>query len=136
MPEIRPHPNLPEKSLRDVYTVIFRHKTKVLWFFFSLMATLIVGTLLAANIYQSTAKLMVRLGRESVSLDPTATTGKMINISTDSETQINSELEILNSRELAERVVDALGVQIILYGPVQTPLPEVVLQRPKISSWV
>ncbi len=60
---------------------------------------------------------MIRLGRESVTLDPTATTGKVVNIGQERESEINSEMEIIGSRELAEKVVDALGVKTIIYGP-------------------
>ncbi|MGA8141776.1 MAG: polysaccharide biosynthesis tyrosine autokinase [Desulfobaccales bacterium] len=60
--------------------------------------------------YLSEAKILVRLGRESVTLDPTATTsGQVVSISSRRETEIKSELEILKSRDLAEQVVDTIG---------------------------
>ena len=50
------------------------------------------------EIYRSDAKLMVRIGRESVTLDPTATTGQVIAVGPSRESEINSEMEILKSR--------------------------------------
>ncbi len=109
-------------TLRDLYSVLFRHKTRILLFFCTVMIMVTLGIFLAPEVYQSDAKLMVRLGRESVSLDPTASTGRTVNVTQDWESGINSELEILNSRMLAERVVDAIGVDD--GGGGQAPLPE------------
>ena len=77
-------------SLRDLYCVLFRHKWKMVLFFLTVIITVTLGTFLAAEIYRSEAKLMVRLGRESVSLDPTATTGQIINVSQSRLDGINS----------------------------------------------
>jgi uncharacterized protein involved in exopolysaccharide biosynthesis len=108
---------IPERSLRDVYYVLFRHKLKVILFFIAVIVTVTVGTFLASEIYQSDAKLLVRLGRESVSLDPTATTGPVISVGQSRENEIKSELEILNSKELVEKVVDAIGPEAFLKSP-------------------
>ena len=79
--------------------------------------TVALGTFLASEIYRSDAKVLVRLGRESVSLDPTATTGPVISVGQQREYEIKSELEILNSKELVEKVVDAIGPQAFLESP-------------------
>jgi capsular exopolysaccharide synthesis family protein len=113
-----------ETSLRDLYFAIFRHKIRILLFFCAVMITVTLGTLLSSEVYQSDAKLMVLLGRESASLDPTATTGRVVSISQDWESGINSETEILNSRKLAEKVVDAIGTDNQQDEARQVPLPE------------
>ncbi len=109
--------------MRDFYNVLFRNKRKILIFFLSVMIVVIIGTLLTPEVYESDAKLMVLLGRESVTLDPTATMGQVVNIGPERENEINSETEILGSRELAEKVVDAVGVKLILEGPEKTLAP-------------
>jgi capsular exopolysaccharide synthesis family protein len=114
MGELQVVRNFPETSLRDFYYALFRQKRKVILFFLAVMIATVLGTFLSSKTYQSEAKLMVRLGRESVSLDPTAATGQMINLSQSRENEIRSELEILNSRDLVERVVDAIGYQAFL----------------------
>ncbi len=106
-----------ETSLRDLYYVLFRHKWKIILFFFAVIIAVTVGTFLCAEIYRSKAMLLVRLGRESVTLDPTAATGQIINISSSRTTEINSELEILKSRELIEKVVDSIGADEFLKRP-------------------
>jgi uncharacterized protein involved in exopolysaccharide biosynthesis/Mrp family chromosome partitioning ATPase len=117
------HQNYPEASMRDFYNVLFRNKRKILVFFFSVVIVVTLGTVLASEVYQSEAELMVRLGRESVTLDPTATTGQVVNIGSERENEINSETEILKSRELAEKVVDTVGVKLVLEGPEETLAP-------------
>jgi capsular exopolysaccharide synthesis family protein len=102
------------KSLRDLYYVFFRHKWKMILFFFAIIITVIVVTFLGAEVYRSNAKLLVRLGRESVTLDPTATTGQIINVSQTMQSQINSELQILGSQELVEKLVDSIGAETFL----------------------
>jgi len=106
-----------EGSLRDLYYVLFRHKWKMVLFFLTVTVTVTVGTFLAAEIYRSEAKLLVRIGRESVGLDPTATTGQIMNVSQSREDEINSELEIIKSRGLAEKVVDLIGTATLLNRP-------------------
>ena len=110
-----------ETTLRDFYDVLFRHKRRSLVFFFCVMIVVILATFLFSEIFRSEATLMLRIGRESVSLDPTATTGQVVSIGMDKENEINSELAILQSLELAEKVVDAIGVEMILTGPDKAP---------------
>jgi uncharacterized protein involved in exopolysaccharide biosynthesis len=78
------------------------------------MACVAVAILYWPRGYRSEAMFFVRLGRESVSLDPTATMGQTVAISESRENEINSILEILRSRDVAERVVDLVGPDLIL----------------------
>ena len=57
----------PERSLRDFYSILFRHKWKVTIFFLAVMTTVTVGTFLTTEIYKAEAKLLLRIGRENVS---------------------------------------------------------------------
>ena len=101
--------NIPQRSLRDVYYILFRHKLKAITFLIVVFVTVTLGTFLAAEVYRSDAKVLVRVGKESVSLDPTATTGPVITLGQQRENEIKSELEILNSQDLVEKEVDAMG---------------------------
>jgi capsular exopolysaccharide synthesis family protein len=79
------------------------------------MVVTLVGVIFATDIYCSQAKLLVRLGRENVTLDPTATTGTIIPVRPSRESEMNTELEILTSQQLAEMVVDSNGAETLLY---------------------
>ena len=69
---------------------------------------------LATRYFQSDAKLFVKLGRETVSLDPTATTGQSISVREAQSQQVFAVEELLNSRLIAESVVDDFGPEVIL----------------------
>jgi capsular exopolysaccharide synthesis family protein len=101
-------------TLRDFYYVLFRQKRKIIMFFCMVMLTVTLGTFLSPKTYQSEAMLLVRLGRENVSLDPTAATGQTVNLSQNRENEIKSEMEILTSQALAEMVVDTIGYEAFL----------------------
>lgn len=101
-------------SLRDVYLFCFRYKWKMAFFFLAVTIAVTTITFLMAETYSSEARLMVRLGRESMTLDPTVTTGQTIQVNQSRQSEINSELEILRSRELIEKVVDSIGWEAFL----------------------
>jgi len=67
---------LAERSLRDLYHVLFRHMRKIGLFFVAVLLAVMLGTFLVSEIYQSEAKLLVRVGRESVTLDPLRRPGR------------------------------------------------------------
>lgn len=69
---------------------------------------------LAPKKYRSEAQLYVRLGRESVTLDPTATTGETFNVSSSRENEINSVVEILASPGNYDAVVQRFTPEVVL----------------------
>lgn len=101
-------------SLLDIGRAVWRHKGKVA--LVTLISTLAAVALLAAwpRKYRSEAGLFVRVGRESVSLDPTATMGQNISVQDSRETELNSVLGVLRSRAVSEAVVDRLGADVVL----------------------
>jgi uncharacterized protein involved in exopolysaccharide biosynthesis len=114
MPFSSTEEKIPEQSVRNICYVLFRHQRKFILFLLIVMAPVTLWTLITPEIYQSNAKLLVRLGRESVTLDPTATTRPVISAGQSRENEIKSELEILKSQELVENVVDAIGASSFL----------------------
>ena len=100
--------------MRDLFCIVLRHKWKMLLFFVVVVLGVAILTLMAPRIYRSEAKLLVRLGRESVTLDPTATTGQIAPVQRSRESEILTELDILKSRKIAEKVVDVMGPDAIL----------------------
>ena len=73
-------------------------------------------TFIAQEIYQSEAKLLIRVGRESLSVDPSVS-GPTLYSARDRENEVNSELSILTSRGIAEHVVETLGAEVFLERP-------------------
>lgn len=97
-----------ERSLRDLMHVLFRHKRMVLLTLLTGVALAVLVNAVTTPTYRSSARLMVRIGRESVTLDPTASTGQVVSMGQTREREINSEIEILRSRELAQGVIEAM----------------------------
>jgi uncharacterized protein involved in exopolysaccharide biosynthesis len=98
----------------DPIGLLMRHRWK------SLIVASIIGvlTLLVTATsqpkYESTAQLYIQLGRESVSLDPTATTGQIVSLGDTRESEMNSFFEILKSDEVLKKVVEEVTPRTIL----------------------
>jgi polysaccharide biosynthesis transport protein len=109
----------------------------------SLLIWIVLGWLaliLWPRAYSSTAKLQLLLGRESVGLDPSSTTSQTMFVQKTPEEDVNSALEILSSRAVAESVVDKLGAENILQGYLPStadPEPDSLIQQAKqaIGAW-
>lgn len=100
-------------TLDDVYYVLFKHKWKII---ICSTAGLLGAVALVAfrpPIYESEAKLFIRYVLDSKSPSPTPDGSRVIS-SYDGQSVINSEIEILNSLDLAEQVVDTVGPEKIL----------------------
>ena len=94
-------------SLRDFLDILFKRKTPILVFFCVTFFTVAAGTFLAKPTYEASSEILVKIGRENLYV-PTGGRTNML-IRPDSEQHMNSELEILGSRSLVEKVVDSLG---------------------------
>ena len=103
-------------SLRDMVRVLFRRKELFVLFFLTVMAVVFVVTFLFPKIYRSEASLLVKLGRESVMIDPTVAVGRIAEVRQDRTNEINSELQIFRSRDLYQTVVDKLGLETFQKG--------------------
>jgi len=101
--------------LSDLTEALFRHKKKVTAFVLT-VALLATGILLyAPRQYRSEARLLLQIGRESVRLDPTATTGQTIGIQQSGRaSEVATAKEVLQSRGLIEQVVDRLTPEVVL----------------------
>src|SRR5437667_2351417 len=102
------------RPIRRLTAVILRHPRKVGGAFALVVAVALAIILLTPRRYSSEAKLFVHVGRESVSLDPTATTGQTITMNDSRESEMTSVVDLLASRSLREQVIDAVGVAAIL----------------------
>jgi uncharacterized protein involved in exopolysaccharide biosynthesis len=101
----------PRFSLRDVFHIIFKRKLQIFICFFFVVFIAIIATLLMKPVYEASAQILVKLGRESIFVPTSGNVTPILNINR--EQQVNSEIEILKSRSLAEKVVAALGPTVI-----------------------
>lgn len=103
-------------SLASVIEIPFVHKWTLIT---CMLLSLFVGWLAIMvwpRSYKSEAKLLFRVGRENVSIDPTATTSQTLLLQKTQEEDINSALEVLSSRKVSELVTEQLGAEAVLSG--------------------
>ena len=106
--EVQYRPNdLP--SRREFLRVIFRHRQKLVSFFLAVVLLTTAAMLVISPVYESEAKLLIRVGRETVSMDPSVL-GPTMNVLQERANEINSELGILTSPYLIEQVVTDVGI--------------------------
>src|SRR5262245_56023493 len=100
-----------------VLRALDRHRSKGVMVFGMIAALVMLGTLYMPRTYFSEARLLVRFGRENQA-GPTASNGQMIAFNESREREINSLIEIFKSRAIHDRVVSALGPELVLFdGP-------------------
>ena len=112
-------------TLFDIIGAVFRYKWRVLLVTGLMLLLSAAAVLIFPKKYESEAKLFVRLGRGSAAMDP-ATFGQTISIQESRESEMNSIVDMLQSRGLAERVVDEVGVEAVLknYSWIELRLEE------------
>lgn len=107
-------PDHPAAVLVNILSALWRQKFKAGFVFALIGAASFSLWKYAPRSYTSESRLFVRVGRETVSLDPSATVGQTMGMQDSRELEINSLMEILKSRSLHEAVVDELGVAQVL----------------------
>lgn len=107
-------PLLRVTSTADLIALLARHRGKMLVSFLLAVTGAVLYGMFGTKIYRSEAQVLLRLGHENTSLDPTATVFRSVNVSQSRLDEVNSELQILTSIDLRERVVDAIGPEKIL----------------------
>src|SRR5437763_7746532 len=99
-------------SIRDGASAVFRRRGLVLFTFLAVITGTILVTLLLPNRYDSRIKILVKNQRVDVAITAEATSG--LNAPTVdnevSENQINSEIELLTSKDLLMQVVKETGL--------------------------
>lgn len=100
-------------SLRGFLTVIFKRQNTIVLFFGVTVCTVAIASFLATPTYEATAQVLVKVGMEAVYTPtlPTRDTEQIVRV--DRQQQINSEIEILRSRFLAQKVVESLRPEVI-----------------------
>ncbi len=92
-----------------------RHWWKSALFMAMVMGVTVVGVGLTKKHYLSDARIRVGFGRNLV-LDPTAQTGEKISYFENRENEINSLLEVLQSRSILDQIVEKIGATNLIEG--------------------
>ncbi len=103
-----------EQPQLDLFAFIRRHQGKMLVTVVAGLALTLTYLALAPRKYKSEAKLLVRMGRETITIDPTATTGQFVAPAEARDAELHAVEELLASRAMAEKVIDQFGPEVIL----------------------
>lgn len=95
-------------SMRDLLHVLFKHQVKILTIFLVTVVTVTAATFLITPLYESNTSLLVKIGREYMTTPEVGSTQNLMVVNR--EGIINSQIEILNSRDLIENVISNIGV--------------------------
>ncbi len=114
MPELDPEAKNSGLNLHEVLFILFRHKWKILLCAAIGMLAAAAVYFLLPPVYESEAKLFVRYVVDKSAIDGLDSQIKTPNPQTD--TLINSEVEILTSSDLAREVAQAIGVDRLMPG--------------------
>src|SRR6266481_1875654 len=97
-------------SLRDGASALFRRKGLVLFIFLAVIVGTAAVTLVLPNKYESRTKILVKNQRLDVAITPEATSAPAAVDGDVSESEINSEIELLTSRDLLTQVAKETGL--------------------------
>jgi len=108
-----------EKGLRDILTLLFKHKTKIVGMFFLWVIASLLLSFLLPPVYEAKTSLLVKIGREYVNR-PEFGEGRTL-MSLEQQEVVNSEIEILSNRELIAKVINNLTVEYLYPDLVKHP---------------
>jgi len=113
----------PQTSgLRDFLTILFKHKYKILTVFLATVITVTVGSFLLPPVYEAKSSLMVKLGREYMYSPEVGDAKPSVSFQSFNQQEVmSSELQILTSRDLIERVITSIGINAIYPDIVKDP---------------
>lgn len=97
-----------EKGLRDILTLLFKHKTKIVGMFFFWVIVGLLLSFLLPPVYEARTSLLVKIGREYVSRTVPGESRTLLSL--EQQEVVNSEIQILSGRSLIEKVVNRLTV--------------------------
>jgi uncharacterized protein involved in exopolysaccharide biosynthesis len=101
-------------SWETLLFAVFQYKWRALGIFALVSALVGVVTFLRPAVYRSEARFLLRLGRESIVLDPTAIPEEGRTAQTSLAREVYTALEIFRSQDVAAKAIDQLGEQAIL----------------------
>ena len=99
-------------SMRELLTMIFKYKTKIIVIFITVVGVVTAGVLTSQPVYEAKSILLVKPWKEDSSrpgMGASNNTNAYLTLS--QEELLNTELQILSGRELAEKVIGSLKLE-------------------------
>jgi len=103
-------------TIRDLLYVVFRHKWKIIFAFFAVCILGCTVVSLMPNVYESEGKIQIRTGRDTLTRDSEISMPSADMAPTMDATMRNA-IQLLQTPSVAEKVVAAVGADVILTKP-------------------
>lgn len=105
------HDLAPRMTLRDALMPLFRRRVLAMIIFLGIFAGVLIGELILPSEYEAEMKVLVNHSRVDTIVTPEADAQPSVAIPEVSEEDLNSEVELLKSRDLLQQVVLACGLE-------------------------
>ncbi|HTP66823.1 MAG TPA: GumC family protein [Geobacteraceae bacterium] len=110
----------PRESMRETLTLFFKRRSMIIVVFLSVVITVTAASFLARPVYQAKSSILIKYGREYLYHPEVGTTPQPV-MTLNQEEVLNSEIQILTSRDLLKKVVATLGPENIYPDLVKDP---------------
>jgi uncharacterized protein involved in exopolysaccharide biosynthesis len=107
-------------KIQTLLYIVKKHKGKIATLFLSTVITVAVGSMMATPIYQASAKLLVKPGREDIYVSPTGSSPAVVDYATGQGQKVNAEIAIIKSFDLVKQLVEQFGVNRLFNYPDRT----------------
>jgi len=107
-------------TLRDFFYVIFKFKMTIMIFTFSSVVVAILYSYTFPPKYEATSRILIKMVAESVPQGSGMFKPSSVITNINPSEIINSEIELLKGRYIAEEIMNTMGHEI-LYPPVEVP---------------
>ena len=108
-----------QASLRDFLTIMFKNRVIILSVFSVIFVGVTLVTFLLPPVYEAKSTLLVKFGREYIYHPEVGDMTPMVTFN--EEEVINSEIKILTSRDLIEKVITTLKPENFYWNLVENP---------------
>lgn len=99
--------NLGVVSLRDILTILFKHKKKMLCSFVSILLITVVMATSSVSLFVARSVVLVKPGRENISYGDILSDARVPTLS--QENVVSTEIQIITSNDVIGSVVDSIG---------------------------
>jgi uncharacterized protein involved in exopolysaccharide biosynthesis len=100
-------------NLINFVTILFKHKNKIIVIALTIIAVVTIGTLLQKPVYEAKAVILVKMLKEETSRPTMGGESNTLQLNLSQDELINTEIQTLTGRELAEKVIRTLQLENI-----------------------
>ncbi|MGC1402208.1 MAG: GNVR domain-containing protein [Thermodesulfobacteriota bacterium] len=105
--------------VRDFFSILFKRKVAILTIFLATVITVTAGSFLMSPTYEAKSSLLVKFGREFIYRPEVGDKAPMIAFN--QEEAVNSEINILTSQDIIEKVIKTINLENMYPDLVKNP---------------